>query len=65
MNTMNAMAMAGPYGQNGTGNLSWATCSRLMLRRMATWVSRIISHTHTVAKVAIEAISRNTFSGIR
>ncbi|MNF18241.1 hypothetical protein D3C80_2222110 [compost metagenome] len=57
--------MAGPYGQNGTGNLSWATSSRLMLRRMATWVSRIINHTHTVAKVAIEAISRNTFSGIR
>ncbi|MNH39831.1 hypothetical protein D3C79_1010560 [compost metagenome] len=62
---MKAIAAAGPYGQNGTGNLSPATSSRLMLRRMATWVTRIINQTQTVAKVAIEAISRNTFSGIR
>ena len=61
-----AVSLAQPvYDADGTGNCSWATCSLLMLRRMATWVSRIISHTHTVAKVAIEAISRNTFSGIR
>ncbi|MCY1535805.1 hypothetical protein D9M68_712270 [compost metagenome] len=62
---MKAIAATGATGQKGTGNFSAATSARLMPRRMPTWASRIISQTQTVAKVAMEAISRNTFSGIR
>ena len=62
---MNRMAAIGPAGQNGTGNFNAATSSALILRRIATCDNRIINQTHTVAKVAIDAISRNTLSGIR
>lgn len=65
MNSMNTIAAAGANGHSGTGNFSAATWRGPMRRRMPTWARRIISQTHTVAKVAMEAISRNTLCGIR
>ncbi|MNL75743.1 hypothetical protein D3C87_2016060 [compost metagenome] len=64
-NTRNAIANSGPIGQKGTGNFRSAISAGLILRRIATCDNRIINHTHTVAKVAIDAISTNTSSGIR
>ena len=48
----------------GTLNFSALTSSGDRRRRKAICDSRIIIHTHTVAKVAREAITRKTFSGM-
>ena len=56
---------SGATGQNGMGKAIWLRSSADKPRRMAKWDSRIISHTHTVANAASEAISTNTCSGIR
>lgn len=48
----------------GTLNFSALTSSGDRRRRKAICDSRIIIHTHTVAKVAVEAITVKTFSGM-
>ena len=51
-------------GHHGDGNSDAGSPLRAISRFMATWEARIMAQTHTVAKVAIEAMIRNTSSGI-
>ena len=61
---MKAMVRTDAAGHHGDGNSDAGRPFRAISRFIATWEARIMTHTHTVAKVAIEAISRNTSSGI-
>src|SRR6478672_3283110 len=61
---MNAMVSMEAAGHHGDGNSDAGRDLRAISRFMATWEARIMAQTQTVAKVAIEAISRKTSSGI-
>ncbi|MCY1463395.1 hypothetical protein D9M71_812840 [compost metagenome] len=65
MNTIKPIANAGANGQPHTGKSSALISAVDNLRRIATCESKIMSQTQTVAKVAIDAMIMNTFSGIR
>src|SRR3954462_13645355 len=61
---MKAMVSTDAAGHHGDGNSDGGSPLRAISRFIATWEARIMAQTHTVAKVAIEAISRKTSSGI-
>src|SRR6476620_5304649 len=61
---MNAMVRTDAAGHHGEGNSDAGRPFRAISRFIATWDARIITHTQTVANVAIEAITIKTSSGM-
>src|SRR4029079_10306268 len=61
---MKAIVSTEAAGHHGEGNSDAGRDLRAISRFMATWEARIMAQTHTVAKLAIEAISKKTSSGI-
>src|SRR6478609_6589593 len=61
---MKPMVRTDAAGHQGEGNSDAGRPLRAISRFIATWDARIITHTQTVANVAIEAMTRKTSSGM-